>query len=212
MGKPTVVIADEIEIYRKGLASTLREDARLSVVGESGSARQAVTLVRDLEPRILILSTTADGFEALNTVRLIKAASSNTRVVLFGIHVDANTITELSVGTADGFLGRTTQAKSLVGALVQIAYAPTGSLTILTTRRLPLPGREDIPKVSVLSARELDVLRHVAASKTNAQVGAALYISEGTVKRHLSNAYRKLDGARSRLDAVQRATSAGLLT
>jgi DNA-binding NarL/FixJ family response regulator len=201
-----VVIADDHTLFREGVREMLQCDAGFDVVGEAATGHAAVELAGLHRPDVLLVDVEMPGEGAAATIRGIKQVSPATRVVVLSMHADSDLVRELTAAGASGYLVKNIRRTELVAALTSVAsesqmvmwYVPREAM-----RAAPEPAE-------TLSKRELQVLTLVSDALSNGQIATRLYISEATVKRHLTSIYAKLN-ARSRLDAVNVARSLGYL-
>jgi DNA-binding NarL/FixJ family response regulator len=140
------------------------------------------------------------------TIRGIRRASPETRILILTMHDDPGLLQQVLAAGAHGVLVKTATREELVGAVRAVGYQ--GKTVLSVSRRSG--AALAVPASNPLSPRELEVLELAGQALSNAQIATHLFISEGTVKRHLTNIYNKL-GAVSRLDAVNKAVAARLI-
>lgn len=201
----TLVIVDDHDLFREGVAAILRHDPRIAVVGEGSSAADAVALTSSADPDVLLLDVELPGGPARATVGRVHRSWPRTRIVMLTMHRDTVLRDELLAGGAFAYLTKTTPSADLIEAVLHAGAVARG----LQHETAPLSGRRR--RESLLSAREEEVLHHLAQARTNRDIAAEMSIAEGTVKRHTSSIYAKL-GAKSRMDAVRKAELLGLLS
>jgi DNA-binding NarL/FixJ family response regulator len=126
------------------------------------------------------------------------------------MHDDPTLVRQLLDSGASAYLLKTVARAELLAAVHAVTRSPDNIVLSVSRRTLGQLEHEPEPAPSRLSPRELDVLRGVARALSNAQLAAELFITESTVKRHLTNIYAKL-GASSRVDALLKARAAGLI-
>jgi DNA-binding NarL/FixJ family response regulator len=204
-----IVVADDHTLFRQGLVEIISTDREFVVVGEAGSGPEAIELVGRLRPDIVILDIEMPGPGARAVVSEIDRRFPDTRIAILTMHDDAALLAELLERGAAAYLLKSIARIELLAALHSIRR-PGGNVTLSVSRETIDQLGRGRPDQALLSEREHEVLRLAAAAMTNAQIGARLYIAEATVKRHLTHVYAKL-GAVSRMDAIRRATFAGLL-
>jgi DNA-binding NarL/FixJ family response regulator len=211
-----VGIADDQALVRSGfrLIVDARED--LDVVGEAEDGRQAVALVEDLEPDVLLLDVRMPVMDGIEATRRIAASGSRTRIlILTTFDVDDYVYGAIRAG-ASGFLLKDVRPADLVDAIRVVAsgnalFGPTAVNRLVERFQPPLRrGALDDNAIAALTTREVEILRLVAAGLSNAEIAASLVVSETTVKSHVSNLLRKL-GVRDRVQAVIAAYDAGLV-
>ena len=211
-----VGIADDQALVRSGfrLIVDARED--LDVVGEAEDGRQAVALVENLEPDVLLLDVRMPVMDGIEATRRIVGSGSRTRIlILTTFDVDDYVYGAIRAG-ASGFLLKDVRPADLVDAIRVVAsgnalFGPTAVNRLVERFQPPLRrGATNDKAIAALTTREVEILRLVAAGLSNAEIAASLVVSETTVKSHVSNLLRKL-GVRDRVQAVIAAYDAGLV-
>jgi DNA-binding NarL/FixJ family response regulator len=204
-----VVVADDHTLFRQGIRELLSTDEHFEVVAEGATGADAVQLVREHNPDVILLDVEMPGPGPTATVKWLHHAAPNTRIVVLTMHDDPALVHDLLESGASAYLVKTIVREELMAAVRSVSRAESNVL--LSVSRETIEGLDrQRPESGPLSAREMDVLGLVAQALSNAQIATRLFITEGTVKRHLTNIYTKL-GAVSRVDAVRKATAAGLL-
>jgi DNA-binding NarL/FixJ family response regulator len=203
-----VVLVDDHALFRDGLRELLRDDDVL-VVAEGSDGKEAVELVRAHAPDLLILDVEMPGQPAVQTIEQVRKLAPGTRIMVLTMHEEAALVHELLRCGASAYLTKAIGRSELLAAVRSIGRSR--GTVMLSVRRETFEGmeREDSDG-KVLSPREQEVLRLLAEGRSNAQIAKVLFVAEGTIKRHLTNIYAKLDAV-SRLDAVRKATAAKLL-
>jgi DNA-binding NarL/FixJ family response regulator len=211
-----IAIADDEALIRGGLRSMLEAEPDLEVVGEAASGRDAVELVRLKRPDVVLMDVRMPGMDGIAATERIVAAGLPTRVlVVTTFDLDDHVYAALRAG-AGGFLLKDTDPDRLADAVRTVA---TGDalLSPRVTRRLvehyvarPTPSDEDADRLSTLTEREHEILLQVARGLANAEIAAAVHLSEATVKTHVTRLLAKLD-LRSRTQAVVFAYESGLI-
>jgi DNA-binding NarL/FixJ family response regulator len=163
-----------------------------------------------LQPDVALLDVEMPGQSVLTTLPAIRRAAPACRVLILTMHETTALLRQLVLRGASGYLVKTIGHEDLVAAIESAMRSAPGMVTMSVTRGSLLSLAGD-PATRILSERELEILHCVRRAQSNLQIAHALGISEGTVKRHLSNINAKL-GATSRIDAVRKAMSASLLT
>ncbi|WP_369250502.1 response regulator [Streptomyces sp. R41] len=214
-----VVVADDQELVRSGFSMILEAQPDIEVVAEAGDGVEAVAAVRQHTPDVLLLDIRMPHMDGLEAARLVCAESGCKVVMLTTFDLDEYVYEALYAG-ASGFLLKDVRRDDLVHA-VRVVAAGDSLLAPSVTRRLvadiirrrhadatqePTPARLDI-----LTAREEETLRLLARGLSNAEIATTLFVSEHTVKTHVSNMLSKL-GLRDRVQAVICAYETGLVT
>lgn len=207
-GVITVVVVDDHTLFREGLAELLTCDAAFRVVAQGSSGADALALVREHRPDVVLVDVEMPGPGARATVRAICQEHPDTNVIVLTMHDEAELVREMLSQGAAAYLVKTIQRHELIAAVRSVATGRDNIL--LSVSRSTIDGLDKPTPTALLSARELEVLQLAAHAMSNAQIGRQLVIAEGTVKRHLTNIYAKL-GAVSRIDAIRKATAARLI-
>jgi DNA-binding NarL/FixJ family response regulator len=215
-----VLLCDDQALVRGGFRMILEAREDLQVVGEAEDGAQAVRLARQTQPDVILMDVRMPHLDGVEATRQIVAAGSPARIlVLTTYDLDDYVYAAIRAG-ASGFLLKDVQPAQLAEAIRVIA-AGDALLAPSVTRRLlgqfarTLPGPRFRPaspaSLSALTERETEVLRLLAAGLSNAELAGRLYISEATVKSHVSSLLRKL-GLRDRVQAVILTYDTGLVT
>jgi DNA-binding NarL/FixJ family response regulator len=203
-----LVLANDHRLYREGLCALLTDHEDLDVVAQGGGGSEAVRLARRHCPDALLLDVEMPGERAAETVVQVRRAAPATKIVALTARHDAYLVQELLHCGASAFLTKTAGRDELVLAIRSVGRGD-GTIT-LSVQRESLSFLHGKGRGNPLTPRELEIVRLLAQAKSNAQIARKLFVAEGTVKRHLTNIYAKLEAV-SRLDAVQKATGAQLI-
>lgn len=208
-----VLIADDQPLARAGFKAVLEATGGVQVVAEAQDGDQAVELARRHDPDVVLMDIRMPGTDGIEATRRMP----NQKVLIlttFGL--DDYIIEALRAG-ASGFLLKDAPVEELVRAVrtvaagdAQLSPAVTKRLLEQVGRRLPAAVPRDSGALADLTEREVEVLRLLAAGMSNAEIAAALVVSEPTVKSHVSNVLQKL-GLRDRVQAVIYAYENGLV-
>jgi DNA-binding NarL/FixJ family response regulator len=209
-----VLIADDQPLARAGFKAVLEATGNIQVVAEAANGEQAIQLARRHHPDVVLMDIrmpSMDGIEATRRMPTKKV------LILTTFGLDDYIIEALRAG-ASGFLLKDAPVEELVRAVrtvaagdAQLSPAVTKRLLSQVARRLPPAVQRDSDALAQLTEREQEVLRLLTAGMTNAEIGAALLVSEPTVKTHVSSVLQKL-GLRDRVQAVIYAYENGLVT
>ncbi|MFB7086068.1 response regulator [Streptomyces sp. NPDC056296] len=213
-----VVVADDQELVRSGFSMILEAQADIEVVAEAGDGAEAVAAVERHAPDVLLLDIRMPVMDGLDAARRVCARSACKVVMLTTFDLDEYVYEALYAG-ASGFLLKDVRRDDLVHA-VRVVAAGDSLLAPAVTRRLVADivrrRREEAiaevtpQRLDVLTAREVETLRLLARGLSNSEIATTLFVSEHTVKTHVSNVLSKL-GLRDRVQAVICAYETGLV-
>ena len=220
MGVIRVVLVDDQELVRTGFRLVLGGQRDIEVVGEAGDGAQAIEVIGATRPDVVVMDVRMPRMDGVEATRRIRAGHDAPRVlILTTFDLDEYVYQAIKAG-ASGFLLKDTGARNLIEG-VRIVHSGDAIVAPSTTRRLfdrfnaagpagaglsPPP----VPDGSPLTARETEVLREVAQGLSNAEIAGRMFLSEATVRTHVSNILGKL-GLRGRVQAVVYAYEAGLV-
>jgi len=214
--KIRVGIADDQALVRSGFRLIVDARPDLEVVGEAEDGEQAVALVEQLAPDVILLDVRMPNLDGIEATKRIVASGSGTRIlVLTTFDLDEYVYGAIRAG-ASGFLLKDVRPGELVDAIRVVAsgnalLGPSAVERLLRRFSVPIDNRRiDSVAVGSLTDREAETLRLLANGLSNAEIAATLVVSETTVKTHVSNLLRKL-GVRDRVQAVIAAYDAGVV-
>lgn len=210
-----VILVDDHDLFRSGLAAMLQHEPDIEVVGQASRARSGIRLALELQPRVVLLDFRIPDLDGIAATREIVEGSPGSRVLILSAISEAGDVEAAILAGACGFLLKDAPVAD-VGAAVRAAaageswLAPRAASAVLESLRRDHvdAGAEPAP-ADLLSARELEVLTLVARGLDNAQIADALCISPSTAKNHLSNVLAKL-GISNRVQAAIYAVRHGL--
>lgn len=202
-----LLIADGHPLFRDGLAELLSTEEDLDIVGRVGDSIASIEACRRTRPQVVLLDIRLPYHPVLTTMRGVREAVPQVRFVVLAMDDEPKLFQEVLAAGAHGVLMKTATREELVGAIRAIGYQGKTVLSVSQRSAREIAGPV---RTNPLSPRESQVLELAARALSNAQIAALLFISEGTVKRHLTNVYAKLNAV-SRLDAVNRARAVGLI-
>ncbi|GAA0664338.1 response regulator transcription factor [Kitasatospora atroaurantiaca] len=213
-----VVLADDQPLVRSGLRVLMADSPDLDVVGEAATGAEAVRLVRDLCPDVVVMDIRMPGMDGIEATRLITAGPGTTRVlVLTTFDEDDHVYGALRAG-AGGFAVKDMALDDILAA-VRVVAAGDALIAPGVTRRLiadfvrqPVPAPErSLRPVEGITEREREVLTLVGRGLSNSEIADDLFISVATAKSHVARLFTKL-GARDRVQLVITAFEMGLVT
>lgn len=210
-----VMLVDDHALFRKGLASLLREEPGFEVVGEASDGREAMDRASELMPDMILMDIYMPRCNGLEATRLIKARLPYVRIVMLTISERDHNLFEAIKAGALGYLVKKIEPRDLYAML---RLAARGEAPLTPTMAAKLVGEfarvtregEAGQAGEGLTFREREVLEHVARGATNKEIAAALRISENTVRNHLRNILEKLH-LQNRVQVAAYAASQGLV-
>lgn len=211
-----VLLADDQALVRAGLRMILESRADLTVVGEAADGAEAIALAQQRSPDVVLMDIRMPGVDGIEATRRLAGGGNRARVlILTTFDLDDHVYESFRAG-ASGFLIKNAPPEQLVAAVRTVA-AGEALLGPTVTRRLieqfvarPRVGASLSTRLGDLSPRERDVLRLIASGRSNAEIASDLFVSQGTVKTHVTRILTKL-GLRDRVQAVVLAYEIGLV-
>ncbi|AFM41876.1 response regulator containing a CheY-like receiver domain and an HTH DNA-binding domain [Desulfosporosinus acidiphilus SJ4] len=188
-----IVIADDHPLLREGLRRILEFEDGIKVVAEVGDGQGAINIARSLEFDILLMDLNMPGVNGLEAGRVIRREKPNIGILVLTVDDSDDKILEvLQIGVA-GYLLKDVDSKTLIQSIYKVfngepILSPTVTGKLMGQLTQPL-----VRNTCGLSERELEILHYVVRGASNREIGTALFISEKTVKNHLSSIYRKLE-------------------
>lgn len=207
----SVLLVDDHSLFREGLSALLSTDARINVAGQGTNGHEAVAYAREFAPDVILLDVEMPGPPVASTLARLSAVAPATKVIILTMHAQPRLMSQLIDLGASGYLMKDMEIEELIAAVVSVGRDRQDFVTLRVprniVRQITSPSQDGNP----LSPREIEILSLASQARSNVQIGSTLFITEGTVKRHLSNVFRKLDAV-SRLDAVRKAADQGWIT
>ena len=206
----TIVVAEDHALVREGTRQILAAESDFSVVGEASSGDEAVRVVLERHPLIVLMDMRMPGLNGIEATRQILAQAPDIKVVIVSAHEDEDYVREALASGASGYILKTAPARELVEGIRAVA-AGSLVLTPSLSRRLAQARSDPARASDRLSARELAVLRQIALGRANKEIALDLRISLRTVEGHLHNIFEKLRVS-SRTEAVVYAANHGIVS
>jgi two-component system NarL family response regulator len=199
-----ILIADDHSVVREGLVSLVKRKSDMVVVAEASNGREAVDLWKEHRPDVTLLDLRMPELDGVGAIKEIRELDENAQIVVLTTYDGDEDIYRAIKSGAKAYLLKDTARDALVETVRRVhageTYLPPQLAAKLADR---VSGQ-------ALSPREIDVLQRMAVGKSNKEIGAELFISEGTVKTHIKSIFSKLDVV-SRTEAVATATRRGLI-
>ena len=203
----SIVLVDDEELVRGGIRMIVGAQPDMEVVGEAAGGRDGVEVTRERDPDLVLMDLRMPDGDGIEATRAIVAAGLRARVlVLTTFDLDEHVHAALRAG-ASGYLLKSMAPEALVDAIRRAAAGEPALAPAVVTRLIaqvvdtPADAHGEDERIARLTAREREVLRLVAAGSSNAEVCAALHVSEPTVRTHLTHILAKLE-VRDRIHAI----------
>jgi len=207
-----IIIADDHVLLRQGIRNVLELEADFEVISEAGDGEQAVEQAVRLIPDILLLDINMPKMNGLEVIRRVVAQEKKVRIIVLTMHDDENYVIEVIKAGAVGYLLKDIEPGMLVKAIRTVYDGESFIYPSLAKKLFGVINRQHVqnsevirgierPKEERLSYRELEVLEMVCKGMSNQEVAKTLFLSEKTVKNHLTNIFRKI-GVTDRTQAV----------
>ncbi len=204
-----VLLADDHPVVRDGIRMLIESDPDIVVVGQADGGREAVALVKELQPDILLLDMEMPDMSGIEVTRQLRSEKTPVRILALSAYDDAHYVRGLLSQGAAGYLTKDEAPEFILEAIHGVWRGQEGWLSRRIAARLATFSREEIDNHN-LTPRELQVLGKIVAGKTNQEAGLELGISDKTIEKHLVSIYSKL-GVSSRVEAAVLAVREGLI-
>jgi DNA-binding NarL/FixJ family response regulator len=203
-GTIKILLADDHTMFREGIASVLDGFRSMDVVGQSSNDEGAVVLARLTKPDVVLMQVQMPISRAKeNLLRMRREVDPPPKVIIVTMLEDPHYVRELMEVEVSAYIVKSASAEHLVAAVRTAILDPISRNVVVGMPREILEEAEGGSR-GVLSARELEILLLAARGLSNHQIARSLGVATGTVKRHLSNIYEKMD-VRSRVEATKKA-------
>jgi DNA-binding NarL/FixJ family response regulator len=210
----TIVLADDHQVVRQGLRALLEAENDFRIVGEAGDGVEAVRLVENLKPKVLVADLMMPGLKGLEVLHQVGRRVLETRVVILSMYANEAYVLEALRNGAAAYVLKESSAADLVKAVRESVAGRRFLSAPLSERAIEAYAQKAAAKThdpyDTLSPREREVLHLAAESHTNTEIATRLYISPRTVESHRANVMHKL-GLHSHTDLIRFALQRGIL-
>jgi len=202
--KTRIVIVDGHTLFRRGVRNILELESDMEVIGEAGNGREAIALVQELTPDVILMDVGLPAPNGIETTQRIKRELPHTGVIVLAANDDEDQLFEAIKAGAAAYVLKDIDPTDLIAIIRRVrsgeylindkvfAKPAVASRVLKEFRELAVYGSDAQPIFAPLSPREVEILDNIAQGMTNKQVAYALSISEQTVKNHMSSILRKL--------------------
>ena len=210
----TVLIADDHPLVREALHRALDVEEDMKVVAEASDGEEAVKLASELKPDVVVMDIVMPKVNGIEATRKIKEIAPDTAILILTAYDDEEYVLGLLDAGAAGYLLKSARGRDLAGAIRAIKSGESvlhPKIIAKLLKRAMVAPVEEHKTSEILSERESEVLRLVALGMSNKEVAEELFLSQRTVKAHLTNVFNKLNVA-SRSEAIVKGLQWGLVT
>jgi len=194
-----VMIADDHSLMREGLKQLLELEVNIDVVAQAGDGKEALSQALKYNPDVVLLDINMPKMNGIEVLRRFRDLGIESKVIMLTIHEDREYLFETMNMGANGYILKDSDANSLIKAIKSVnnggTYIQPSIKSILSDRRTNIDKElnEELLKVKSLTNREYEVLTLIAEGLNNRKIAERLYISEKTVKNHVSSIFKKLE-------------------
>ena len=216
MTKVGILIADDHAVLREGMRHLLEQEKDLEIVGEASDGEEAVRLVSELQPDIVLMDIVMPKLSGVEATRSIKQLNPATNVLILTAYSDIRYILGLLEAGACGYLLKSARSDEIVRAIRSVQSGESVLDPIVTRKLLQRvtglgKGAHEGEAREQLSQREIEILKLAARGLSNKDIASTLFLNLRTVKAHLTNVFNKM-GVGSRTDAIVKGLREGYIT
>ena len=213
MSKIRVLVVDDHAMFREGIRSLLQGQEDVETIGEATDGREAVEMVHQLTPEVVLMDIAMPGMGGLEATRRIHRECPNVKVLVLTQYEDSEYILSIIKAGAKGYIAKTATASELVSAIRTVHKGesflyPSAATAVVEEYLMRATGEKN--EYEHLTDREREILQLVAEGRTNREIADRLFISVKTILRHRTNVMEKL-GFHNRTELIKYAISKGLI-
>jgi DNA-binding NarL/FixJ family response regulator len=185
--KITVLLVDDHALVRRGFRRMLEDDPAISVVGEASDGAEGIKLAAQMKPNVIVMDCAMPVMNGLEATRKILKAQPNSAILLLSMHSEDTLVKQALEAGAKGYILKNAMDLDLAGAIKSVAAGKT-VLDPQVAKPQALKGERE----AGLTARELEILQHIVAGKSNKEIASELKLSVNTVAVHRANIMDRL--------------------
>lgn len=209
MGAIKVLVVDDQALICDGIAKLLEGERDIEVVGKAYGGQEAIEKAEQLKPDIILMDIRMPEVDGISATRQIKAKNSSIQVIAISVYEEDDLIMQMFKAGAVGYILKDISLENLINAIKNV-YKGTTMINPRISRKLLNLISTDQKVGEALTPREVEILREVAKGKSNKEIAEELYLSESTVKTHISHIFQKLN-IKTRSEAILYAVKKGLI-
>jgi DNA-binding NarL/FixJ family response regulator len=185
--KITVLLVDDHALVRRGFRRILEDDAAIAVVGEASDGEEAVKLAKELQPNVIVMDCAMPNMNGLEATRRILESKPGTAILMLSMHSEDTLVRQALEAGARGYVLKNAMDWNLASAIRSVAAGRT-VLDPQVEKQEQLKGERE----AGLTTRELEILQHIVAGKSNKEIAVELNLSVNTVSVHRANIMDRL--------------------
>jgi len=194
----TVFLADDHNIVRAGLKVLLESEPTISVIGEAENGRDSVAGIQTLKPDIAIMDVSMPELSGIDAAEILTKKGTKTKIVFLSMYADEEYVVAAISAGASGYLIKQSASDALIDAIKQVHsgrfyFTPEISDAVLSLANIPNYLNRKKRSTGLITNREVDILKLLAAGKMNKEISDLLFISKKTVDKHRQNIMKKLN-------------------
>ena len=209
MGSIRVLIVDDQAIICDGIGKLLEGEREIEVAGKAYSGEEAIEKADRLKPDVVLMDIRMPGIDGVEATKAIKASNPSIQIIAISVYEEDDLIMRMFQAGAVGYILKDISLENLIRAIRNV-YKGNTMINSKISRRLLKMLVTDHNITEDLTDRETEILREISSGKSNKEIGERFFISESTVKTHISHIFQKI-GVKSRAEAVSYGIKKGLI-